>query len=191
MNALTMTIPLPADLNALPEAKVHWLPCTIHSDQEASVDKYFLPQPVSPSLNDAGETTETAPASGEAPSIALKAESTHFRASFRGRRLEGQVPNMHDFSALLVETSEGVDQDQSEGEVDDSKMELDTTQHATSTLRLTPVARVVEPIVWDHDQLPLVHTSAVLKGLEWAWLSSAVHQPVSQVDDGAESALDG
>ncbi|KAJ3350450.1 hypothetical protein GGF32_004848 [Allomyces javanicus] len=138
--------------------QVHLLPCKVRADRPANVSKYFL-------ITDMPDgTTE---------------------ASFRGRHLKGAplpVPSGYSVVTLAAPTvaapaaaprHHDEDEDMHDDMGDDDVST--TASSATVTLRAHDRAPV---IVWDHDQLPNVHTSGALQAMAWCRLADAVHAPV-------------
>ncbi|KAI9188223.1 hypothetical protein H9P43_002614 [Blastocladiella emersonii ATCC 22665] len=165
---------------ATPANSVHFLPCTVHADRAAPVSKYFVVEPAS-----------VPTATGTDSAAVSAAPEPAFRSSFRGRRLEGKVPDTHGYTVLRAQPASGRDPttgEHAEDSYHDEPMEEETS--ARSDLEVRAVGHLANPIVWDHDQLPTVYESAVMRGFEWAWLMNEVHRPVEYPAETEEATSD-
>ncbi|KAJ3371693.1 hypothetical protein GGF31_002672 [Allomyces arbusculus] len=140
--------------------QVHLLPCKVHADRPANVSKYFL-------ITDMPDGTK--------------------EASFRGRHLKGaSLPVPAGYSIVTLAAPDVAppaatprhhrdDDDMHDGIDDDDG----STTRPASTVILRAHDRANAPvIVWDHDQLPNVHTSGALQAMAWCRLADVVHAPV-------------
>ncbi|KAJ3359648.1 hypothetical protein GGF32_009098 [Allomyces javanicus] len=107
-------------------------------------------------------------------------------ASFRGRHLKGApLPVPAGYLVLTLATPAVAapasaprhhhDEDMHDDMGDDDV----STTASSATVTLRTHDRALAPvIVWDHDQLPNVHTSGALQAMAWCRLADAVHAPV-------------
>ncbi|KNE55107.1 hypothetical protein AMAG_17734 [Allomyces macrogynus ATCC 38327] len=143
--------------------QVHLLPCKVHADRPANVPKYFL-------ITDMLDGTK--------------------EASFRGRHLKGTplpVPVSYSVVTLAApNVASPVSAPRHRDDDDDMHDDMgdddvsSTASASTVTLRAHNYA-LAPVIVWDHDQLPNVHTSGALQAMAWCRLAEAVHAPVDMV----------
>ncbi|KNE56772.1 hypothetical protein AMAG_02548 [Allomyces macrogynus ATCC 38327] len=108
-------------------------------------------------------------------------------ASFRGRHLKGTplpVPAGYSVVTLaapnVAAPTTAPQHHEDEEDMHDNLGDDESSAPAlASAVTLRAHDRALAPvIVWDHDQLPSVHTSGALQAMAWCRLADAVHAPV-------------
>ncbi|KAI9222341.1 hypothetical protein BC828DRAFT_378645 [Blastocladiella britannica] len=109
------------------------------------------------------------------------AELGTLEATLRGRKLVGIRPDLYSYGAVIVEARRDNNDDEEANELATGR----------GPIRIATVAKIDDLVVWDHDQVPSVHTDDnfnLLRALEYAWLASAIHAPLEPPPAGAATS---